>query len=74
MGSNLDPTRATWRKSSYSGSSGGDCVEVAGLDLDLAPRIGVRDSKTPGSGSLTLSRTAWSAFLPYAAGAVAGRR
>lgn len=64
MGSSLDPTRVTWRKSSYSGSSGGECVEVADLD----PRIGVRDSKSPGSGRLTLSRTAWTAFLPYAAG------
>ncbi|MGW0772798.1 DUF397 domain-containing protein [Streptomyces sp. NPDC002835] len=34
---------ATWRKSSYSGggSSGGDCVEVAGL----TGRAAVRDSK-----------------------------
>lgn len=25
----MDLTGATWRKSSYSGSNGGDCVEVA---------------------------------------------
>jgi len=31
MESNLDRTRAPWRKSSYSGSSGGDCVECAPL-------------------------------------------
>ncbi|MFF5014347.1 DUF397 domain-containing protein [Streptomyces sp. NPDC001165] len=29
MESNLDLARAQWRKSSYSGSSGGDCVECA---------------------------------------------
>ncbi|MFJ2828805.1 DUF397 domain-containing protein [Streptomyces sp. NPDC087263] len=31
MGSIQDLTRAQWRKSSYSGSSGGDCVECAPL-------------------------------------------
>ncbi|WP_436845742.1 DUF397 domain-containing protein [Streptomyces shenzhenensis] len=30
-----------WHRSSYSGDTGGDCVEVA----DLAPHIAVRDSK-----------------------------
>ncbi|MBO2452202.1 DUF397 domain-containing protein [Actinomadura barringtoniae] len=30
-----------WRKSSYSGEEGGSCIEVA----DLAPAVGVRDSK-----------------------------
>ncbi|MEV5570415.1 DUF397 domain-containing protein [Spirillospora sp. NPDC052269] len=28
---NMDPARATWRRSSYSGGSGGQCVEVADL-------------------------------------------
>lgn len=32
-----------WRKCSQSDHSGGECVEVA----DLAPVIGVRDSKDP---------------------------
>ncbi|MCX5559177.1 DUF397 domain-containing protein [Streptomyces sp. NBC_00038] len=31
MGSSRDATRAQWRKSSYSGSSGGECVECAPL-------------------------------------------
>ena len=30
-----------WRKSSYSSGEGGSCIEVA----DLAPAVGVRDSK-----------------------------
>ncbi|MEV5570416.1 DUF397 domain-containing protein [Spirillospora sp. NPDC052269] len=47
---NTDPTRTTWRKSTYSGGSGGECVEVA----DLAPVIGVRDSKDPHGPHLTL--------------------
>ncbi|MET9731915.1 DUF397 domain-containing protein [Streptomyces sp. NPDC006458] len=29
MQNSLDPNRADWRKSSYSGTSGGDCVECA---------------------------------------------
>jgi hypothetical protein len=35
----------TWRKSSYSGSNGGDCVEIAVLSDDGRA---VRDSKDPG--------------------------
>ncbi|MFJ6086376.1 DUF397 domain-containing protein [Streptomyces sp. NPDC092369] len=31
MGSNPDLTRTQWRKSSYSGSNGGECVECAPL-------------------------------------------
>ncbi|MFE9482816.1 DUF397 domain-containing protein [Streptomyces spororaveus] len=31
MGTNLNLTAVPWRKSSYSGSSGGDCVECAPL-------------------------------------------
>ncbi|NVI91848.1 DUF397 domain-containing protein [Actinomadura sp. BRA 177] len=43
-----------WRKSSYSGSANDDvCVELG----RLAPGggVGVRDSKDPGGGHLTLS-------------------
>ncbi|WP_021595350.1 DUF397 domain-containing protein [Actinomadura welshii] len=47
-----------WRKSRYSGHSGGDCVEVA----DLAAAIGVRDSKDPDGPRLILSRQAWDAL------------
>ncbi|NUR03893.1 MAG: DUF397 domain-containing protein [Streptomyces sp.] len=56
---------AAWRKSSYSGNTGGDCVEVA----DLTPHIAVRDSKSPGTGTLTLSPEAYRAFVGYVAGA-----
>ncbi|WP_105974837.1 DUF397 domain-containing protein [Streptomyces geranii] len=31
MGSTSDPTNVLWRKSSYSGNTGGDCVECASL-------------------------------------------
>lgn len=32
MGTNVDLTGVTWRKSSYSGDTGGQCVECAPLD------------------------------------------
>jgi hypothetical protein len=48
----------TWRKSSRSGDNGGNCVEVA-----AAPEwAAIRDSKSPASGTLTLSSTQWTAF------------
>ncbi|MFI9808169.1 DUF397 domain-containing protein [Streptomyces sp. NPDC052301] len=57
-------TDAVWRKSSYSGNTGGECVEVA----DLPALVAVRDSKDPGHGTLTLSPEAFAAFVRYAAG------
>jgi hypothetical protein len=48
----------TWRKSSYSTSNGGNCVEV-GTTSQL---IAVRDSKSPGGVTLTFSRDSWRAF------------
>ncbi|WP_149259738.1 DUF397 domain-containing protein [Actinomadura sp. K4S16] len=38
----MDP-ELTWRKSSRSGSSGGSCVELAGMK----GRVAIRDSKDP---------------------------
>jgi uncharacterized protein DUF397 len=53
-----DLTRATWRKSSFSGS-GNACVEVA----DLVTRTAVRDSKLgDGSPVLSVTATQWAAF------------
>ncbi|MER7051382.1 DUF397 domain-containing protein [Streptomyces sp. NPDC000351] len=50
-----------WRKSSYSGSNGGECVEVAdGCPVGAVP---VRDSKNPADPVLTVSAGAWSAFV-----------
>jgi Domain of unknown function (DUF397) len=48
-----------WRKSSYSGASGGNCVEVAVL-----PGGGhaVRDSKDPGGPVLRFTADEWRAF------------
>ncbi|MEU2909096.1 DUF397 domain-containing protein [Streptomyces massasporeus] len=52
-----------WFKSSYSGSQGDDCVEVA----NGTQAIHVRDSKDQQSPELALSPAAWSDFITYAA-------
>ncbi|MET8847487.1 DUF397 domain-containing protein [Amycolatopsis sp. NPDC004625] len=50
---------ALWRKSSYSGQEGNECVEVAILGEGAA----VRDSKDPGGGHFVVPDAAWTAFL-----------
>lgn len=59
---NVDGLR--WFKSSYSGSGGGDCVEVAaGVDA-----VYVRDSKAVDGGPvLRVGRDEWAAFVALAA-------
>jgi hypothetical protein len=55
----MECTRAiTWRKSSYSGNNGGNCVEVGAA----APLVAVRDSKDPDGARLAFGREAWEAF------------
>ncbi|WP_106403047.1 DUF397 domain-containing protein [Actinocorallia populi] len=49
------PSSALWRKSTYSDSDGGACVEVAGLSEVIA----VRDSKNPAGPQLAFTRTAF---------------
>ncbi|MFF1719696.1 DUF397 domain-containing protein [Streptomyces sviceus] len=51
----------TWFKSSYSGSQGGDCVEVAAQPS----AVHVRDSKNTGLNFTVMSGT-WAAFLGLA--------
>jgi hypothetical protein len=51
--------RAQWRKSSYSGSNGGGCVEVAG---NLPGVVAVRDSKDPEGPELVFTPDEWRAF------------
>jgi hypothetical protein len=52
-------SRAAWRKSTYSGGNGGQCVEVA---LNLPAIVAVRDSKDPDGARLVLTPAAWAAF------------
>ncbi|GGW35487.1 DUF397 domain-containing protein [Streptomyces griseoloalbus] len=50
-----------WVKSSYSGTNGGDCVEVA-----TAPgTVRVRDSKAQTGAALAFPREQWAAFTIY---------
>ncbi|WP_405890214.1 DUF397 domain-containing protein [Streptomyces sp. NBC_00133] len=71
-------TALKWFKSSYSGSDGGECIEVAyawrkstysGSDggdcVEVAAHpaaIHVRDSKNPDGPMLTLTPATWAAF------------
>ncbi|MFD9332473.1 DUF397 domain-containing protein [Streptomyces sp. NPDC060065] len=55
-----DLSTAVWRKSTYSGGGGDDCLEVADGHPALVP---VRDSKTPLGPKLAFRPEAWSAFV-----------
>jgi hypothetical protein len=48
-----------WFKSSYSGSEGGECLEVAHAENS----VHVRDSKSPEGPTFQVTATAWTAFL-----------
>jgi hypothetical protein len=53
----LTDSNATWRKSSYSGGSGGQCVEVAD-----AGGVAIRDTADRQGPMLTFSAGAWERF------------
>jgi hypothetical protein len=53
-------SRATWRRSSYSASNGGQCVEVAHA---LPAAVVVRDSRDLDGAQLILPPAAWAAFV-----------
>ncbi|MEU4568276.1 DUF397 domain-containing protein [Micromonospora sp. NPDC023956] len=55
-----DRAGAVWRKSTRSGGSGGNCVEVA---HHVPGVVAVRDSKDPDGPGLAFPTDAWSAFL-----------
>jgi hypothetical protein len=50
---------AAWRKSSHSGTDESDCVELA----NLGTSIGIRDSKAPQAGHLTLTPAAFARLV-----------
>ncbi|MFE4961510.1 DUF397 domain-containing protein [Streptomyces sp. NPDC056660] len=78
----MSTTHLAWFKSSYSGGSGDDCVEVAlswrkssyssggsGDCVEVATcptTIHIRDSKNRQGPALALSPAAWAGFLTYA--------
>jgi len=53
-------TGARWVKSSYSGPTGGNCVEVA---LLAGGRVAVRNSRHPSGPALMFSAGEWDAFI-----------
>ncbi|WP_327368122.1 DUF397 domain-containing protein [Streptomyces sp. NBC_01217] len=77
-------TAREWFKSSYSGSDGGECLEVAyewhkssysgsegGECVEIAAHpaaVHVRDSKNPDGPALTLAPATWSAFAAHVGG------
>lgn len=54
----MDDSITTWRKATYSGTSGGACVEVASADGVL-----IRDTTNRDGGTLSVPTDAWSTFL-----------
>ncbi|MGW4118378.1 DUF397 domain-containing protein [Nocardia sp. NPDC004711] len=56
---NIDWSTAQWRKSTHSGGSGGECVEVA----FAGGQVGIRDSKDPAGPALVFAGEDWDGFL-----------
>jgi hypothetical protein len=70
---NTERTSATasglaWRKSSYSGAEGGQCIEVA----KSPGAVHIRDSKELDGPMLTVGPRAWAGLVGLAAGPAAG--
>ncbi|RAY12419.1 DUF397 domain-containing protein [Actinomadura craniellae] len=61
----MDLTNARWRRSSYSGSNGGNCVELAAFPGMVA----IRDSKDPNGPVLLAPPTTLRAALRTATSA-----
>ncbi|MET7709286.1 DUF397 domain-containing protein [Micromonospora sp. NPDC005189] len=56
----MDLSNARWRKSTRSGASGGNCVEVAS---NMRGVVAIRDSKDVAGPALTFAPTTWAAFV-----------
>lgn len=56
----VDLSQAAWQKSSYSGGTGGQCVEVA---VNVPGVVAVRDSKDPSGAVLTFAGDSWRGFV-----------
>ncbi|MFJ4644093.1 DUF397 domain-containing protein [Streptomyces bobili] len=56
----IDLSVVTWRKSSYSNSDGGACVEVSD---DFARVVPVRDSKVLQGPVLVFQAAGWASFV-----------
>ncbi|MFR9673321.1 DUF397 domain-containing protein [Streptomyces sp. TR02-1] len=56
----IDLSPVSWRRSSYSNSDGGQCVEVSD---DFGAVIPVRDSKVPDGSVLVFPAVGWGSFI-----------
>ncbi|MDH3679421.1 MAG: DUF397 domain-containing protein [Acidimicrobiia bacterium] len=56
---NQQPNDLTWRKSSFSGANGGDCVEIADTDDGIL----MRNSKLIDAGTIPFTRSELAAFI-----------
>ncbi|WP_052868193.1 DUF397 domain-containing protein [Streptomyces niger] len=56
-------TELVWVKSSYSGTNGGDCIEIAAASH--TETVHVRDSKDIRGPRLSVSHASWADFLVY---------
>ncbi|MFE9171123.1 DUF397 domain-containing protein [Streptomyces kebangsaanensis] len=65
----MSMSELAWFKSSYSGSEGDSCVElaIAWVESGTAETVRVRDSKQQRGPQLALSPAAWNGFVSYAA-------
>ncbi|WP_399885622.1 DUF397 domain-containing protein [Streptomyces sp. BBFR51] len=65
----MNTSELAWFKSSYSGSQGDSCIEIAIAPHEPtgASTVRVRDSKQSRSPQLALSPAAWGDFVAYAA-------
>ncbi|MGR6973899.1 DUF397 domain-containing protein [Streptomyces cynarae] len=61
----MSTTELVWFKSSYSGTQGDNCIEVAVTEQ----AVHVRDSKNVTLPHFSVRREEWSRFLGFAAGA-----
>ncbi|AWK11601.1 DUF397 domain-containing protein [Streptomyces spongiicola] len=59
----MSATELVWFKSSYSGTQGDDCVEVAATE----EAVHVRDSKDLTGPAFAVGREGWGRFVRYAA-------
>ncbi len=57
----MEAVDSPWRTSSYSGTSGGECLETA----TRAGRVLVRDSKDTSGATLSLPAHAWRTFISH---------
>jgi hypothetical protein len=56
----MELTKADWRKSTYSGNNGGNCVEIA---RNLPGVVAIRDSKDREGPALVVGPRAFAALI-----------